>query len=303
MDDSLIVTELCNGDLYDLVKGSLTLDFGREDILFQIVQGVKYLHCNHILHRDLKPTNILYKKIIPTDGSRRLVMKLADFGCSRSFRRESEEDMTHYTRSRTVRSWCSKRFRPFGTDGWLAPEVMEDKKLELCFGIDIFPLGLIFAFTLCGSHPYGEHWKTRDRCKQPMLDIFRQRLVEEHGDECYALIDCMLDPNPGMRPTAFEIIEHTYFSRIHCKMFSLDQLEGCLDAFESTCKNKCIIGKGFSGVVIQGQFTMKETHYKVDVAIKKIHKNYQSEINILKNSKHENILPFCCAVPSDHDYM
>ena len=52
--------------------------------------------------------------------------------------------------------------RPFGTDGWLAPEVLNGSPHYTYQG-DIFPLGLIFCFTLSGGrHPFGEDVRDRN---------------------------------------------------------------------------------------------------------------------------------------------
>jgi len=44
-------------------------------IMYDVLQGIKYLHENQIVHRDLKPENILFSK----NG-----LRIADFGLSRS---------------------------------------------------------------------------------------------------------------------------------------------------------------------------------------------------------------------------
>ena len=44
---------------------------------YQLIKGVYYLHAHRVLHRDLKPQNLLINK----DGN----LKLADFGLARAF--------------------------------------------------------------------------------------------------------------------------------------------------------------------------------------------------------------------------
>ena len=44
---------------------------------YQLIKGVYYLHSHRILHRDLKPQNLLINK----EGN----LKLADFGLARAF--------------------------------------------------------------------------------------------------------------------------------------------------------------------------------------------------------------------------
>ena len=208
--NNLIVTELWNGTLYDLVTvnkdSSIKLSSHqlRDVVLCQIVDGVEYLHHYNIIHRDLKPHNILYRTE-PT-----LMMKVADFGCSRSV----TGDATHYTRTEVINGY-SKHFRLFGTDGWLAPEVLTGVT-QLKPPIDSYPLGLIFAFTLCGGrHPHGDEnaEKRDDRIKknEPILEDIKQQLIKEYGIRCFDLINRMLDPNPEERPTAVQVIADDFF--------------------------------------------------------------------------------------------
>ena len=165
-----------------------------------------YLHDKKIVHRDLKPRNILYSS---SDQGLCPVMKLADFGCSRTL----PEGKSGHALSKTKDKSSYTRFRPFGTDGWLAPEVLNGDQ-RYTNKIDIFPLGLIFCFTLCkGFHPFGEDSRTRNeriRKGEPMLPEIRQ-LLKERGEGSFDLIVKMLNPNPEERPTAVEVLQHQFF--------------------------------------------------------------------------------------------
>lgn len=73
----------------------------------QILQGVAYLHANHVVHRDIKGSNVM---LMPTG-----VIKLIDFGCARRLAWASLSG----TRSELLRS-------VHGTPYWMAPEVIND---------------------------------------------------------------------------------------------------------------------------------------------------------------------------------
>jgi len=52
-----------------------------KSLLYQILDGIHYLHSNWVLHRDLKPANIL----VMGDGNERGRVKIADMGFARLF--------------------------------------------------------------------------------------------------------------------------------------------------------------------------------------------------------------------------
>ncbi|XP_046966967.1 cyclin-dependent kinase 2 [Vanessa cardui] len=62
--------------LMDLTKGPLKLDLVKS-YLRQLLDGIAYCHAHRVLHRDLKPQNLL----VDTEGH----IKLADFGLARAF--------------------------------------------------------------------------------------------------------------------------------------------------------------------------------------------------------------------------
>lgn len=56
------------------MKGNLPLQM----FLYQILRGIAYCHSHRVLHRDLKPQNLLIDR-------RTNALKLADFGLARAF--------------------------------------------------------------------------------------------------------------------------------------------------------------------------------------------------------------------------
>ena len=73
-------------DLHDLVESfqsarqSIPVPIIR-NIMWQLLNAVSYLHSNWIMHRDIKPTNIL----IFDNSVRSGLIKVTDFGLARSF--------------------------------------------------------------------------------------------------------------------------------------------------------------------------------------------------------------------------
>ena len=148
--------------------------------------------------------------------------KLADFGLSRIV----SEDASHLSRTQT--DGYSPVLRPFGTDGWIAPEVLNDER-TYTQSADIFPLGLIFAFTLSRRrHPYDvdppkddetkeEAEKriisrnNRIKLKMPMTLTVEQLNNDDH--KAFELIRRMLLADAKKRPTAVQVLEHNFFQR------------------------------------------------------------------------------------------
>lgn len=75
--DICLVTEYAQGELYEILEedGKMN-EIQVKKIARQLAQSLFYLHKNRIIHRDMKPQNIL----IGSDG----VIKLCDFGFARA---------------------------------------------------------------------------------------------------------------------------------------------------------------------------------------------------------------------------
>jgi len=73
-----LVFEFCDFDLCELLYNtSVKFSFGEiKNILYQVLEGLSYVHHRAVLHRDLKPANILINK----SG----LVRIADFGLAKS---------------------------------------------------------------------------------------------------------------------------------------------------------------------------------------------------------------------------
>ncbi|XP_074601061.1 serine/threonine-protein kinase nemo [Brevipalpus obovatus] len=116
-----IITELMSSDLHKIIVSSQPLTTDHVKIfLYQILRGLKYLHSANILHRDIKPGNLLVNS--------NCLLKICDFGLARVVEPDSSKRMT----------------REVVTQYYRAPELLMGAT-HYTFGVDIWSVGCIFA--------------------------------------------------------------------------------------------------------------------------------------------------------------
>eukprot|EP00322_Chrysochromulina_rotalis_P027179 CAMPEP_0115836982 /NCGR_PEP_ID=MMETSP0287-20121206/4985_1 /TAXON_ID=412157 /ORGANISM="Chrysochromulina rotalis, Strain UIO044" /LENGTH=598 /DNA_ID=CAMNT_0003290477 /DNA_START=23 /DNA_END=1820 /DNA_ORIENTATION=- len=142
--ECFVVLELLDGgSLLDQLtgRGFLPEAQGRSTIR-QVASGLKAIHDLGIVHRDVKPENILFG----SDG----VAKLVDFGFAKadsrtegSMRTGSSPDIEHSFRFATS---------PCGTPGFVAPEVLQHTGYDCA--VDNWSLGVLTFMVLYGQAPF-----------------------------------------------------------------------------------------------------------------------------------------------------
>jgi len=116
-----LIFEFCDSDLkkyMNNIRGNLSAKLVKE-LMYQTVMGITYCHMHRLIHRDLKPQNILVDK--------KGVLKLADFGLARAFTIPIET-LTH----EVVTLW------------YRAPEILLGGK-HYSVGVDMWAIGCIFS--------------------------------------------------------------------------------------------------------------------------------------------------------------
>lgn len=105
-------------------------------LLDRILEGLDEAHANNLIHRDLKPDNIL----VTIDSAGRLIPKLMDFGLAL---RADERDM---------RITCDGMV--VGTPIYMAPEQACDEHYQICPATDFYGIGCILYELFCGEPPF-----------------------------------------------------------------------------------------------------------------------------------------------------
>ncbi|ELP89954.1 tyrosine kinase, putative, partial [Entamoeba invadens IP1] len=128
-----VVTEFAQfGSLQGLLKHKKSDEVDikmRIKMLLNAAKGISYLHENGILHRDIKPDNIL---VFSLDVNEKVNAKLTDFGSARNVNML----MTNMTFTKGI-----------GTPKYMAPEVLERKKYKKAADVYSFAITMFEVFS------------------------------------------------------------------------------------------------------------------------------------------------------------
>lgn len=154
---TLVFELLDRGDLkhyIDLHGGKLPMEKVKS-FLYQQLRGVAYCHAHSVLHRDLKPQNLLINK----EGE----LKLCDFGLARAFGIPVKK-LTH----EVVTLW------------YRAPDVLLGSQ-RYGTAVDIWSVGCIFAEMLTGKPLFPGKTELMQLKKIFQYPFFSQKHIEKNG--------------------------------------------------------------------------------------------------------------------------
>jgi len=174
-----IIFEFCDGDISNYI-GKIKDENQLKDLFLQIIRGFEYLHSKNILHRDIKPQNILIK------GGE---VKICDFGFSSMIKDQLQMNSTI----------C-------GTPLFMSPEVLNFQPYS--FKSDIWSLGILFYLVAYGKHPFNN---------PKSIENYREFLINKihypftFSDAFIDLLKNMMKINYNERFSFNQLLQHQWF--------------------------------------------------------------------------------------------
>ena len=209
-----LIFEFCEWDLTRYMK-TLNNCLPKQQILsfsYQLLSALSYIHEKSIIHRDIKPQNLLI--------NRKLELKLADFGLARStfipIGMMSTEVITQWYRPPEILLNIADYASP--VDIWSAGCVI----VEMLSGQPLFPchnneeminvVCKLYGYeTLLNAFPEHEQQLNASRSE---TGIGIRNYLQEYDDDIVDLVSKLLEPNPKKRITANSALNHPIFKNI-----------------------------------------------------------------------------------------
>ncbi|KAF5276882.1 hypothetical protein FQA39_LY06433 [Lamprigera yunnana] len=190
----LICELVKGGDLFDAI--TVAQKFSEEQaalMITHLTSALAYLHNLNIVHRDVKPENLL----VNMENSNVKTLKLGDFGLA------CEVNGPLYT-------VC-------GTPTYVAPEILTETGYGL--KIDVWAAGVILYILLCGYPPF----VSQDNDQEKLFDCILSGQYDFPNDywqdiSMYAkeLIQNMLQLAPNLRFSAEDVLDHPWLQIAGC---------------------------------------------------------------------------------------
>jgi methionyl aminopeptidase len=193
------------GSLRDLLRAEGKLPIGKAlKLAAGICRGMEHAHRNGLIHRDLKPDNVL----LSGTGE----AKVTDFGLIKALSSAPDlstpatrlNEMPLPERTLTLVSTA------MGTPAYMSPEQWRDSG-NVGARTDIYAFGVMLYEMLCGERPFDEGGEDPGLIKVRHLEVEPPRPAEANSHipkvMCDLIMGC-LNKNPDKRPPSFAVVEN-----------------------------------------------------------------------------------------------
>ncbi len=157
----------------------------------QIIEGLRYLHDNGFIHRDLKCANLL----VDTNGT----VKLSDFGASKRIIENFDDGTIELVTNKSVK----------GSPYWMAPEVIN--KSGHGTPADIWSLGCCVIEMLSSKPPWSDFGKDARTIMKVIVNTDDPpKYPRGISRECTDFLDYCFERDQDSRPKADELLYHPF---------------------------------------------------------------------------------------------
>ncbi|XP_058713410.1 serine/threonine-protein kinase PAK 3-like isoform X2 [Poecile atricapillus] len=178
----LVMEYMDGGTLRDLIDKAQMSEEEIAAVSRECLQGLDFLHSNHVIHRDVKSNNILLR----TDGS----VKLADFGLSAQLTPEQNQ-----------------RCSVIGTPWWMAPEVVKHQP----YGpkVDVWSFGIVAIEMAKQKTPYDSFTARSAKYHIATEGTPQLRQPDQFSPLLRDFLSCCLQKGEAQRWSAKELLQLT----------------------------------------------------------------------------------------------
>lgn len=221
-----IIEEYIDGTNLSLYLGKVPADSNLVRLTYQLASGLADIHAVNIVHRDIKPTNV----IVDSEN----IVKIVDFNLSRT---ESDAHTSGFV----------------GTVGYAAPELYGTGQRTFSTKVDLYAMGItIWALVngptlppeLLERPPRPAAWRAAGGKFKLPYSTFDRQLGE--------LIVACLSEDPALRPSAAMVRDRAariLLRGMHRALF-VDDLSGAHQELDSRQRTVLLRGTGASSITI-----------------------------------------------------